>query len=246
MSDVDSRVSLVALRDRRELAIQQLSDSFVADLLTIEGFDDRLSRVHAATTVAEVDALVADLAPLPAGAASTALAPLSVDPALTVPKKRIRSILGNVERRGGWTVPAELEVSATFGNLELDFRDARFTAGVTELKVRVVLGNLEIIVPPQLAVDCEGSSVLGNLESHGAGAVGDPDRPLLRIRGLAVLGNVEVHTRLPGESAGDARRRGKRESRGLSATAARLPPGEARPERPRLEGRPGAPAHREE
>jgi hypothetical protein len=86
---------------------------------------------------------------------------------------------------------------------------------VTELDARVLFGNLEIIVPPQLAVECEGSSVLGNVENHGTGAVSDPDRPLLRIHGLAVLGNVEVHTRLPGESAMDAHRRGKRERRAL-------------------------------
>ncbi len=70
-------------------------------------------------------------------------------------------------------------------------------------------------MPPQLAVECEGSSVLGNVENHGTGAVSDPDRPLLRIRGLAVLGNVEVHTRLPGESPMDAHRRRKRERRAL-------------------------------
>jgi hypothetical protein len=226
MIDTGPRVSLVALRDRRERAIQQLSDSFVADLLAVEDFEDRLAKVHAATTVAEVDVLVADLGPLPSGATSTALAPLSVDPSLAVSAKRIRSIFANVDRRGGWAVPAELEVAATFGNVELDFRDAHFTAGVIELHARVIFGNLEIIVPPQLAVDCEGSSVLGNIENHGSGAVADPDRPLLRIRGFAVLGNVEVHTRLPGESEGDARRRLEREHRVLpgKARAARLGP----------------------
>jgi hypothetical protein len=211
MTDADARVSLVALRDRRERAIQQLSDSFVADLLTVDQFEERLARVHGATTPAAVDALVADLAPLPAGAPTTALAPLSVDPALAPAARRIRSILGNVERRGGWAVPAQMQVSATFGNVELDFRDARFTAGVTEIDARVVFGNLEIIVPPQLAVECDGSSILGNIESHGTGAVSDPERPLLRIHGFAVLGNVEVQTRLPGESERDAHRRRKRE-----------------------------------
>jgi Cell wall-active antibiotics response 4TMS YvqF/Domain of unknown function (DUF1707) len=215
MSAADSRTSLVALRDRRERAIQHLTDSFVADLITVEEFEDRLARAHAANVVADLDALLADLAPLPAGGASTALAPLDVNPNLAVSRRRIRSILGNVERRGPWAVPAALEVSATFGNVELDFRDARFTAGVTELNARVVFGNLEIIVPPQLAVECEGSSVLGNVENHGTGAVSDPDRPLLRIRGLAVFGNVEVQTRLPGESALDAHRRRKHERRAL-------------------------------
>jgi hypothetical protein len=214
MSPGEPPVSLVALRDRRERAIQQLSDGFAADLLAIEEFEQRLARAHAAATLAEVEALVADLQPLPAGAASTALAPMSVHPTLSPAPARIRSLFGNVERGGPWVVPARLEVGVTFGNVELDFRNARFTAPVTELEARIVFGNLEIIVPPQLAVDCEAESVLGNVESHGSGAFGDPDRALLRIRGRAVLGNLEVRTYLPGESARDWARR-RREARGL-------------------------------
>jgi hypothetical protein len=215
MSDANARVSLVALRDRRETAIQRLSDSFVADLITIEEFEDGLATVHAASTVADVDVLVAKLAPLPRGTTGAALVPLTVNPALAVPPKRIRSILGNVERRGAWAVPPQLEVRAVFGNVELDFRDARFTARLTELNAVVVFGNLEVIVPPQLAVDCEGSSVLGNIESRATAAVSDPERPLLRIRGVAVLGNVEVRIRLSGESERDAHRRAARQGRGL-------------------------------
>jgi Domain of unknown function (DUF1707) len=216
MSDPPTE-SLIALRDRREAAIQRLSDGFVSDLLPVESFEDRLARVHAATTLAQIEAVVADLQPLPAGTTSTALAPLAVNPGLAVTTTRLRALLGNVERGGGWVVPARLEVRVTFGNAELDFREARFTAPVTELAASVFCGNLEILVPPQLAVDCEGSSVLGNVENHGSGAVGDPDRPLLRIRGRAVLGNIEVHTRFPGESAQQWARRHRRAVR-------RLPP----------------------
>ena len=222
--------SLIALRDRREHAIQRLSDGFVADLLTVEEFEERLARVHAAGGLPEIEAQLADLQPLPAGGGSTALVPLSVNPALAPATTRMRALLGNVERRGGWVVPARLEIKVTFGNVELDFREARFTAAVTDLEASVLFGNLEVIVPPQLAVDCEGSSVLGNVENHGSGAVGDPDRPLLRIRGRAVLGNIEVHTRLPGESAGDWARRQRREARGLREQERKKALGPMRPE----------------
>jgi hypothetical protein len=208
--DPHPSLSLVAVRDHRERAIQLLTDSFANDLISIEEFERRLGRLHAAGGLAEVDAVVADLRPAPAGAASTSLAPLRVDAALTAPRRRVTSLFGNVERRGAWTVPAELEARAVFGHVELDFRDARFSAATTELDVRVVFGALEIIVPPQLAVECEGSSIFGSVENYGGGAVADPDRPLLRVRGTAVFGSVEVHTRLPGESAADAWRRHKR------------------------------------
>ncbi len=220
MSGSHAPVSLIALRDRREEAIQRLSDCFVADLIGVDAFEDRLSRVHAATTIAAVDLVLADLPPLPAGAPRTALAPLTVNPALPRPGPRLRSLLGNIERRGAWTVPASLRISATLGNVELDFRDARFTAGVTEIDARVVLGNVELTVPPNLAVECDVSTILGNSESHGTGGVADPDRPLLRVRGYAFLGNVEIHTRLPGETDKDREAR-ERKRRALEKKEAR-------------------------
>jgi len=215
--------SLVALRDRREAAIQQLADSFAADLLTMDQFDERVARAHAAATLAELDALVADLPP-PAGAKSTALVPLSVEPSLKEPPKRFRAWFGNLERHGAWVVLAELTVSPVFGSSVLDFREARFAAKTITLHATVIFGALEVIVPPQLAVECEGTSIFASIESHG-GAIADPDRPLLRIIGTALFGNIEVSTRLPGESASDARRRRRQERKALSAARrAALPP----------------------
>ena len=224
MADLTPPGSLVALRDRRESAIQQLADSFAADLLTMDQFDERVARAHGATSVAELDALVTDLPP-PAGGKSTALVPLTVEPSLTPAPKRFRSWFGNLERHGAWVVPAELAVGAVFGNAVIDFREARFSAQTITLDARVVFGNLEVIVPPQLAVECEGSSVFGNIESHGGGAVADPERPMLRIRGTVLFGNIEVSTRLPGESARDARKRLRRERKALEMSRrAALPP----------------------
>ena len=210
--DGDGTPSLVALRDRREEVIQRLSDSFANDLLDVDAFEQRVADAHQASSVAALDALVADLAPLPSEAKRTALARIEPDPAVADEQpKRVLAVFSSIERRGGWTVPRELRTVTVFGNAELDFREARF-AGVTELQVRVVFGNLEIIVPPQLAVDCEGAAVFGSF-AHGGGAVADPGRPLLRIRGAAVFGNVEIETRLPGESAWDARKRRRRQRR---------------------------------
>ena len=215
--------SLVALRDRREAAIQQCADSFAADLLTIEQFDERVAKLHAAATLPEIEALVADLPASPA--TSTALVPLAVEPSLSPTKKRFRAWFGSVERSGAWVVPDALAVSAVFGNTVIDFREARFSAQHIVLHTSIVFGNLEIIVPPQLAVEADGSSIFGSIESHGGGAVADPDRPLLHITGTVVFGNIEITTRLPGESAGDARRRRKHERKQLEASRrAALPP----------------------
>ncbi len=219
--------ALVALRDRREEVIQILTDSFANDLLDVDMYEERTARAHAAVAVAELDALVADVAPLPEGGKRAPLARLQADPSLASGRPAragVTAVFSSVERRGSWVVPGALDALTVFGSAVLDFRDARFSAGVTELRVRAVFGSLEIIVPPQLAVECAGSAVFGSFEDHGSG-VADPDRAILRIHGSAVFGSVEVSTRLPGESERDARRRRRRERRALADARRRaLPP----------------------
>jgi hypothetical protein len=118
-----------------------------------------------------------------------------------------------------------------WGNAELDFREASMGPGITVLDVRVTMANLEIILPPRLAIDVDVSSMLGNVEErHRAPAEPDPARPILRVTGSVFMGNVEVSTRLPGESNWDARRRERRERKQqrkeLRAAERRaLPPG---------------------
>jgi hypothetical protein len=223
-----NKPTLLALRDRRDEVIQRLSDSFAGDVLDLDTFENRTGLAHQATTLAELDELVADLEPLPPGSQRAALVKLQADPALDLHRpahRRHLVVFSNLERRGNWVVPHELRTVSVFGNAELDFRQASFSSGTTSLRVHAVFGNISIIVPPNLAVECDGSSVFGSF-ADDASAVADPDRPTLRIQGAAVFGNVEVTTRLPGESERQARKRRKQEQRELERTArAALPPG---------------------
>jgi uncharacterized protein DUF1707 len=217
----ETKPELVALRDRREAVIQILTDSFSNDLVDVESFEERLSRAHQATSLAALDALVADLEPLPADARRAPLVMLEPNQALERDRPQRRTALalfGSVERHGGWLVPRELKLVATFGSAVIDVREANFAAGVTELRAYATFGSIEIIVPPHLTVECEGTGIFGSFE-HASGAVADPDRPVLRIVGVALFGAVEIETRLVGESARDARRRRRRERKALSASA---------------------------
>jgi hypothetical protein len=59
-------------------------------------------------------------------------------------------------------------------------------AGVTTIQVSALLGSVEIIVPPNLAVESEGSSILGSFEGlqrvpHDP----DPELPVLHVQGRA-------------------------------------------------------------
>ena len=61
------------------------------------------------------------------------------------------------------------------------------------LDATVVLGGLEIIVPPEMLVVDNGTAILGGREIAGNVAeTAGPDSPVLRIEGACVLGGVEV------------------------------------------------------
>jgi hypothetical protein len=221
--------SLVALRDHREQVIRRLSEGYAQDVFDVDELERRLDLAHGAGSVAELDALVADLAP--ATAASTALVvagPTAIDDPNRPDAKRLRVIMSSVERRGRWSVPRALDLRVLWGNAELDFRDASLGPGITTIHVRVFMGNFEVILPPNLGIDVDVSSFAGSVtERHRVPPDADPSRPLLRIVGTVRFGNLEITTRLPGETARDAYRREKRERKQLRRAADKaLPPGE--------------------
>ena len=63
------------------------------------------------------------------------------------------------------------------------------------------MSSVEIIVPPGLAVETDGSAVMGTFDDISrAPRHPDPEAPLLRIHGLAFMGSVRSRWRLAGES----------------------------------------------
>jgi hypothetical protein len=89
------------------------------------------------------------------------------------------------------------------------------------------MGNFEVILPPNLGIDVDVSSFAGSVtERHRVPPDADPARPLIRIVGTVRFGNLEITTRLPGETARDAYRRENRERKQLrKAENKALPPG---------------------
>lgn len=210
---------VVALREARERAIAVLSDAFARDDLEMEEFERRLGIAHRTDSLVELEQVTVDLVAAPLVAAqpipNTALAVQSTAIGRTRDQQRLVAILGGVVRSGHWSPAQKIRVTAMLGGAELDFREAALPPGVTEVEVKAVLGGVNIIVPPQLAVDMEGTAILGGFaHSERSAAVPDPDRPILRISGLAVLGGVQIETRLPGEDERDAHRRRKTALRG--------------------------------
>ena len=217
---------LVALRERREQVIAILTEQFSRDSLELEELERRLDLAHRADSVLALDNLVKDLTPAE-GADATALAPhpeTAVDAATLArwpARKRMTAIFGGVEKKGAWVCPRQVTIVAIFGGADLDLREAELAPGVTELRITTIFGGVELVVPPWLSVEVDATAILGGFEElHRAPTTPDPERRILRVTGTAVLGGVEIHTRLPGESARDAKRRRRREAKALKGRAA--------------------------
>jgi len=169
---------------------------------------------------------VADLPPPTTAAALLPPTAMAVERPGRSERKRMVAVLGDVVRNGRWIVPKQMKLVTVIGDAELDFREAEFGHGVTELHIICVVGDAKITVPPWLAVESDANVLLGAYKGVERGHdVPDVDRPLLRITSTVVLGDVEVMTRLPGETRREAKKREKIEAKALRDGSRALPPG---------------------
>jgi hypothetical protein len=204
----------------RDQTIARLSDAFANDLIDVDEFERRVTVAQRSDTLADIQALVADL-PARAAPPASSPAPAPVPAARsmvaaggTKPSGTVFTVMGGVERKGRWTVPRSLNVGVVMGGAHLDLREAWLPPGPFEVRVAALMGGVEIIVPPNLPVEAEGISIMGGFDHiDRAPSEPDPGAPLLRVKGLAFMGGVHIEMRLPGESSREARKRRKRERR---------------------------------
>ena len=197
----------------RERVVQTLSAHFAQDQLTMAEFEQRLEQAYNLTGVDELRSLVADLPALSmrAGTEEVSSSPALVPSTEVPPRGAIFAIMGGHERTGSWIVPRQLKVVVAMGGAEIDLRDARFGAGVTEIEVFVFMGGVNIIVPPGVRVESLGAAIMGGFELKAGDATAlSRNHPILRLGGLAIMGGVETETRYPGETAKEAKRRRRR------------------------------------
>lgn len=180
----------------RERAAALLSSRFADDVLSLEQFEERVAEVFRVGSRAELEALTADLAPsrVPGAPAATRAARRSRGVAEPVPAHDRRfAILANLAHHSMSAVPRRLDVSAVFGNVELDLRNAKFGAGTTEIHVRAVFGHIAITLPAGTQLEQHASSILASVECPPSALAWPREgAPLVRLTGRALLSAVEI------------------------------------------------------
>lgn len=113
------------------------------------------------------------------------------------------SFLSSNERQGRWELPRRFRALAVMGNVELDLRDAHVGYGLSLIEAVAVLGNIEITVPPEIAVECDGDSLLGTFtlkyEGRLSPSTANGERTV-RVTGTAYAGAVSVIVKGPDEA----------------------------------------------
>jgi len=211
-SDVNELPAAPLGRDVRQKTIDVLCESFARDEMDVEEFEQRVELVERATTMEHLRTIVADI-PTQLVPGESQVAARHTLPADQIPEHSvIAGIMGGGQRSGAW-VPAKRNWAVgVMGGCELDFREAQLGPGVTEITAFALMGGVQVLVPPNVRVECSGIGIMGAFE-HKPTVIStvDPDAPIIRVNGVAIMGGVEVTVRHAGESARDVRRRLKAE-----------------------------------
>jgi len=99
----------------------------------------------------------------------------------------------STKRDDEWILPRAFRAFTFMGNVELDLTNARMGSGTSEMELNCVLGNIEVTVPPDIRIVCEGSGVAGTFDVERVGKTTPPaDAPTIIISGTAYLGAVTI------------------------------------------------------
>lgn len=178
---------MLASSAEREAATQRLQAAFAEHRLTDDEFDDRIRRALTARTTGDLDRLTADL-PVPS-------------PALVVagpggkPGKFAIAMKSSISRAGRWTVPARFFSVVYKGSGLLDLRAAELSSAVTTITAVCYKSRTEVVLPPGVRVELGGTGVSAAGDaSPGQALQTAPDAPVVRVKGVAYKGTIEVRT----------------------------------------------------
>jgi hypothetical protein len=182
--------------DRHRVA-DLLRDAAGEGRIDLDELDERLELTWGAKTYADLVPITADLHTAP----HTPPVGPPVPRAGGVPAVGHASsvaIMGECKRRGVWHVPAHHAAFSLMGSITLDLRQAVLSASETIINASAIMGDVKILIPAHMHAVVDGTPIMGDYGQGKDKVAADlgPDSPTIRVRGLALMGSVQV-VRLP-------------------------------------------------
>ncbi|MFC4905968.1 DUF1707 SHOCT-like domain-containing protein [Actinomadura gamaensis] len=167
----------------RDRALVRLHSAFAEGRLTEPELDERIERALAARTMADLTSLSADL-PDPGTAHA---APVGTSGKSGFGGRFQLAYKSGIRRGGRWRLP-ESHTSVVYkGTALIDLRNAEFESAETVLRVLAYKSNVTVIVPKGVRVDAGGLGVSAEVHADPT-----PDAPLIRLKGLAYKGAIDI------------------------------------------------------
>ncbi|HEV8234819.1 MAG TPA: DUF1707 domain-containing protein [Gemmatimonadaceae bacterium] len=189
---------VLSLADERERVIQQLSDHFANDRLSLEELETRIELAYKASSSADLQRLTADLpriaaAPVPAPLPAEELAAMAPD------RERLVSVMSETRRRGAWIVPQRLDLIALMSDTTIDLTQAALPTGIIDIHVRSICAAVKIVVPPGIQVVSRLSSLMSSVRGGGEPNVGGGEEwktgTVVRLSGWVLMAEVQTTVR---------------------------------------------------
>jgi len=122
------------------------------------------------------------------------------------PIRGLVSFFSENRKKGRWELPRHMRVLAIFGSATLDLRQALVGPGVSVIEALTIFGNIEVVVPPEIAVECDGDAIAGTFTlkrgRRGPASLPAPlGAPVVRVIGNAYFASVTVQVKAPREKA---------------------------------------------
>lgn len=173
--------------------------------LDLDELDQRLESTYSAKIYDDLVPILSDLpdeAPrLPAVAPdpTTARRPASGEVGTAPQYDRTITVMGGASRRGVWEIGATHTAFCLMGGADLDLREAVFAAPEVVITANVVMGGIDVIVDAHTKVIVDGIGIMGDF-SQARDRVDPeigPDSPVVRVKGVALMGAVTVVRKRP-------------------------------------------------
>ncbi len=183
MTSYESSDAAVPARDLRVSYAERDHVSALLNRHHLEGrldgaeLADRLAAVSTAVTRADLNSVVLDL-------------PGAQDAVPTRDLLELTNTAGDLRRAGEWLVPPRVVVRSWFGNAHLDMRRARFVTGEVVVDVDIVIGNIDVRLPPGASVDITGVRAAVGTVRDRVGESASRGTPHVILVGGTQVGNV--------------------------------------------------------